>query len=165
MLLLGLLFVVVTSSGCWEQVSAEWFPQMKWQPAVQAFERNDFQDRVVLFSPPEGTVPVGWGDVADPASLSIAEQEAILNPVVSTLASLKNGEMLFQRNWFGQWSDRGAEWPDSGRAADRSRCRLQPRARPHRWAYLHHHLHRPRPDAKLQTHSAGGSLGHRQLHT
>ena len=22
--------------GCWEQVSVEWFPQMKWQKAVQA---------------------------------------------------------------------------------------------------------------------------------
>jgi len=26
------------SLGCWEQMSAEWFPQMKRQRAVQAFE-------------------------------------------------------------------------------------------------------------------------------
>jgi mono/diheme cytochrome c family protein len=98
LLSLGALFALVTTTGCWEQVSSEWFPQMKWQPAVQAFERNEYQDRIVLFSPPEGTVPVGWGDIADPASLPLAEQEAIVNPMPATLASLKNGEALFRVN-------------------------------------------------------------------
>lgn len=98
MLLLATMLAVVGSLGCWEQVSAEWFPQMKWQVAVQAFEKNPYQDRVTLFSPPEGTVPVGWGDVVDPAELPMAEQEAIVNPRPATLESLKNGEMYFQRN-------------------------------------------------------------------
>ena len=98
MLLIGSMLAVLGSLGCWEQVSVEWFPQMKWQVAVQAFEKNPYQDRVTLFSPPEGTVPVGWGDVVDPAELSMAEQEAIENPVSATLESLKNGEKYFQRN-------------------------------------------------------------------
>jgi len=97
-LLLGTLLAVLGSLGCWEQVSAEWFPQMKWQVAVQAFEKNPYQDRVTLFAPPEGTVPVDWGEVVDPGALSMAEQEAIVNPVPATLESLKNGEKYFQRN-------------------------------------------------------------------
>ena len=44
--------------GCWEQWSETWFPQMKWQKAVQAFERVQYQDQVDPFMPPEGTVPV-----------------------------------------------------------------------------------------------------------
>jgi len=97
-LLLGSILALFGTLGCWEQVSPEWFPQMKWQVAVQAFERNPFQDRVTLFSPPEGTVPVDWGDVIDPAVLPMAEQEALVNPQAATLESLKNGEMYFQRN-------------------------------------------------------------------
>ena len=84
--------------GCWEQVSVEWFPQMKWQEAVQAFELNPYQDRITLFSPPDGTVPVGWGDVAKPQVLTPAEQEALQNPRPATLASLKNGERYFNVN-------------------------------------------------------------------
>ena len=33
-----LLLAVAGLPGCWEQVSVEWFPQMKRQLAVQAFE-------------------------------------------------------------------------------------------------------------------------------
>ena len=40
-------------SGCWEQWSEEWFPQMKWQKAVQAFEEP--------WTPFEGQVPEGFG--------------------------------------------------------------------------------------------------------
>ena len=84
--------------GCWEQVSVEWFPQMKWQPSVQAFEWNQFREDGALFAPPEGTVPVTWGDVVDPAALSPADQETIVNPRPATLVSLKNGEELFKVN-------------------------------------------------------------------
>ena len=93
-----MLLVLVGSTGCWEQASVEWWPQMKWQKTVQAFELNPFQDRVSLFNPPEGTVPVGWGDVADPASLSLADQETIVNPRPATLESLKNGQAIFNVN-------------------------------------------------------------------
>lgn len=97
-LLAALLLAVIGLPGCWEQASVEWWPQMKWQKAVQAFELNPYQDRVSLFTPPEGTVPVDWADVADPRTLSVAEQEALANPNPATLASLKNGEALFQTN-------------------------------------------------------------------
>jgi mono/diheme cytochrome c family protein len=94
----ALLLALVALPGCWEQVSVEWFPQMKWQPAVQAFEFNQYQENGALFAPPEGTVPVNWGDVISPAKLSLADQETIANPRPSTLASLKNGEKLFNVN-------------------------------------------------------------------
>lgn len=93
-----LLMVLLGSTGCWEQVSVEWFPQMKWQAAVQAFELNPYQDRDSLFAPPDGTVPVGWGDVAKPGLLALGEQEALVNPQKATLQSLKNGERLFNVN-------------------------------------------------------------------
>lgn len=96
LLLVTLLLAVVSSPGCWEQVSPEWWPQMKRQLAVQAYELNPYQERVSLYLPPEGTVPVGWGDVADPTQLSVAEQEALVNPQKATLESLKNGEEIFQ---------------------------------------------------------------------
>ena len=95
LLVVGNLLALLATPGCWEQVSKEWWPQMKWQTAVQAFELNPYQDRTTLFSPPEGTVPVAWGDVAVPRELSMAEQEALVNPRRATLASLKNGEKLF----------------------------------------------------------------------
>lgn len=85
------------SLGCWEQVSAEWWPQMKRQLAVQAYEYNPYapaEGEQLL--PPEGTVPVG-NPYPDVATLPIPEQEALSNPNPSTLASLKNGEKLFAR--------------------------------------------------------------------
>jgi len=88
-------FFFLTQTGCWEQVSVEWFPQMKWQKAVQAFEKDQYDGTIVNFSPPVGTVPVGWGMVPDVANLSVAEQEALVNPVPATLASLKRGEEYF----------------------------------------------------------------------
>ena len=94
-LVAALLLATSALPGCWEQVSVEWFPQMKWQKAVQAFELNDYQDRVSLFSPPDGTVPVGWADVAEPADLAVADQEALVNPRKPTLESLKRGQELF----------------------------------------------------------------------
>ena len=42
------------SFGCWEQNSPEWFPQMKRQPAIQAFELVEYNDQRQGFSPPEG---------------------------------------------------------------------------------------------------------------
>ena len=76
-LVAALLMALVGLPGCWEQVSVEWFPQMKWQPAVQAYELNPFQDRISLFAPPDGTVPVGWGDIADPATIRAKRAELL----------------------------------------------------------------------------------------
>jgi mono/diheme cytochrome c family protein len=93
-----LLLAVSGLPGCWEQVSVEWFPQMKRQLAVQAFEGVDtagVAGRVEPFSPPEGTVAVGWANVAEPATLPVDAQEALVNPTRATLESLANGKAIF----------------------------------------------------------------------
>jgi mono/diheme cytochrome c family protein len=94
--------ILPLSFGCWEQVDdGEWFPQMKRQITVQAFEYNTHtqlpEGQNQNFSPPEGTVPVGWGAVPDLSIMTAAEQDQITNPVPATLESLKNGEVLFHR--------------------------------------------------------------------
>ncbi len=92
------LLVLPLAFGCWEQMDdGEWFPQMKRQITVQAFEENTWGDLKEGFTPPAGTVPVGWGAIPDVASMSIPEQDAIPNPVPATLQSLKRGEVLFNR--------------------------------------------------------------------
>jgi mono/diheme cytochrome c family protein len=91
------LFLLATP-GCWEQVSRDWFPQMKRQLAVQAYEEITVEpDHVQGFSPPEGTVPVDWASVPDVAGLPIPEQEGLMNPVAANLASLKRGEEIYNR--------------------------------------------------------------------
>jgi len=92
-LLLGML---CGSLGCWEQVSSEWFPQMKRQLAVQAFENNPFTADGQALTPPDGTVPVG-DPVLDLKRMQPSEQEMLRNPVPARLASLKEGEVLFRR--------------------------------------------------------------------
>jgi mono/diheme cytochrome c family protein len=94
---LGILCAVaILGLGCWEQVSPNWFPQMKRQAAVQAYELNTFFDSGEGLKPPEGTVPLG-DPYPDIAGMGIMEQEQLANPVRANLASLKNGEKLFQR--------------------------------------------------------------------
>lgn len=86
------------SFGCWEQIDdGAWFPQMKRQITVQAFEMNTHEGQVQGFSPPEDTVPITWGDVPDLANMSMVEQDAVQNPVPVNLRSLKRGEVLFDR--------------------------------------------------------------------
>ena len=59
---------LVFASGCWEQLDGgKWFPQMKRQIAVQAFEEVGYGGRVEPFSPPEGSVPIG-GKTARPSN-------------------------------------------------------------------------------------------------
>jgi mono/diheme cytochrome c family protein len=92
------LVALLTSGafGCWEQWSNDWFPQMKWQPAVQAFESTRHGGRVDPFLPPEGTQPVGAPPppLADPNDDAAAN--ALVNPRPLTLASLENGRLRFQ---------------------------------------------------------------------
>jgi mono/diheme cytochrome c family protein len=52
------LLLSAGSFGCWEQWSEDWWPQMKWQKAIQAYERVKFRDQVDPFLPPEGAVAV-----------------------------------------------------------------------------------------------------------
>jgi hypothetical protein len=87
-----------TSFGCWEQIDdGKWFPQMKRQPAIQAFELVEYNDQRQGFSPPEGTVPIGWEAVPDLESLSVAEREGLKNPVPTNHESLARGAELFVR--------------------------------------------------------------------
>jgi mono/diheme cytochrome c family protein len=89
-------FLLCGSMGCWEQWSDTWFPQMKRQKAVQAFEEPGLGGRVEAYSPPEGAVPV-TPTVAPTAPTDEAAQDAIQNPHPVSLASLENGRLLFER--------------------------------------------------------------------
>jgi mono/diheme cytochrome c family protein len=84
------------SLGCWEQVSDEWFPQMKRQRAVQAFESNTMYGAGQRFAPPEGAVPVG-NPYPNVGGMELMAQEALPNPVRASLESLESGQALFRR--------------------------------------------------------------------
>ncbi len=95
-LALAVLVSVSFSVGCWEQMSSDWFPQMKRQAAVQAFELNPHVGQGDGLTPPEGTVAVG-NPYPDLTALSPAEQDAVPNPVSYSLASLKRGEEVYNQ--------------------------------------------------------------------
>jgi mono/diheme cytochrome c family protein len=58
-----LVATALGNSACWEQWSEDWFPQMKWQKAVQAFERvphvTPGKPATNPFMPPAGAVQQG----------------------------------------------------------------------------------------------------------
>ena len=84
------------SLGCWEQWSNDWFPQMKWQKAIQAFERTPHDDTIDPFVPPDDTVPVQGFE--PPVSLDDdAQANALQNPRPMSVASLDNGRQKFER--------------------------------------------------------------------
>lgn len=92
-----LAFVLVmpfVGTGCWEQWSVTWWPQMKWQKAVQAYEETLQPGAEGGFLPPEGTVPVrGAKKISE---MQPADAEALPNPTAATLASLDNGKKQFE---------------------------------------------------------------------
>ncbi len=84
-------------TGCWEQWSETWFPQMKWQKAVQAFERVEWDGRVEGFLPPEGTVPVTGSTPSygryDPAN------DTLVNPFKNDgFKSVQRGQEVYEAN-------------------------------------------------------------------
>jgi mono/diheme cytochrome c family protein len=87
---------LTTQVGCWEQWSDTWFPQMKRQKAIQAFEIVTFEDQVAPFMPPDGTVPVTGGE-APIGPMDEAAANALVNPRPMSLASLENGRFQYQR--------------------------------------------------------------------
>ena len=90
------LLLLTISLGCWEQWSVEWFPQMKWQKAVQPFERVAFEGRDAAFLPPEGSVPV-QGLQPSIERLDIAAADALVNPRdPADFKSLANGEKIYR---------------------------------------------------------------------
>ena len=93
---LGTAMLLTMSMGCWEQWSEDWFPQMKWQKATQAFETVDFNEQVTPFVTPDGVVPVN-AKTAPHAPTDEAAADAIPNPRKMTLASLENGRLQYGR--------------------------------------------------------------------
>ncbi|HEX5066024.1 MAG TPA: cytochrome c [Myxococcota bacterium] len=89
-------FLLVGSMGCWEQWSDTWFPQMKRQKSIQAFESVEFDNQIAPFMPPEGAVPVNPGEAPFPAE-DEAAADALHNPRPMSLQSLENGRLLFNR--------------------------------------------------------------------
>ncbi len=90
------LLLLASSLGCWEQWSAEWFPQMKWQKAVQPFERVAFEGRDAAFLPPEGSVPV-HGFQPSIERLDIVAADALVNPRdPADFKSVANGEKIYR---------------------------------------------------------------------
>jgi mono/diheme cytochrome c family protein len=84
------------SVGCWEQWSDTWFPQMKRQKAVQAFEEVS-PTHVAAFTTPEGSVPVHPGEAPHDPTDEVAAN-ALVNPRTTlTLESLENGRAQFER--------------------------------------------------------------------
>jgi mono/diheme cytochrome c family protein len=67
---------------------------MKWQPAVQAFERTQHAGRVDPFLPPEGTLPVDGVPHFDPNDDGAAN--ALVNPRALGLDSLENGRRQYE---------------------------------------------------------------------
>lgn len=92
-LCLVVLLAVSGSVGCWEQWSEAWWPQMKWQKAVQAFEPIEYQNRVDPFMPPEGTVAV---DALPPLLPQYDPAvDNFKNPQPANFKSLARGQKLF----------------------------------------------------------------------
>ena len=93
--IIATVFILATTTGCWEQWSEDWFPQMKWQKAVQAFESVDHQGQEVGFSPAEGAVPVS-GIEAPVGRMDIAATDALVNPRdPEDFRSLENGQQQY----------------------------------------------------------------------
>ncbi len=95
------LFVLVALSlttmvGCWEQWSNDWFPQMKWQKAVQAFEEVTHAGQGQGFTPPEGTVPIDGGE-APVSNIIDAASDVLVNPHPANFASIENGRVQYER--------------------------------------------------------------------
>lgn len=92
------ILIVPLTFGCWEQIDdGKWFPQMKRQITVQAFEEVKLNNQLQGFMPPEGTVPVTWGKIPDLGALTMVQQDALMNPTRSSFASLKRGEVIFNQ--------------------------------------------------------------------
>lgn len=95
--LLALVALSLTSMvGCWEQWSNDWFPQMKWQKAVQAYEDVGYAGQKQGFTPPEGTVPIDGGE-AFVSNIVDADSDVLVNPRPANLASIENGRLQFAR--------------------------------------------------------------------
>ena len=94
-ILVALVLVLLCGGvGCWEQWSESWFPQMKWQKAVQAFERVAYREQVDPFTPPEGAVAVD--EERPPLEQYDPAADALVNPTLpASFRSLARGAELY----------------------------------------------------------------------
>jgi hypothetical protein len=89
-------FAATLGTGCWEQMDdGKWFPQMKRQPTVQAFEDMQLPGQSQGFLPPDGAVPIDGGE-APVSNVIDAESSVIPNPVEADLRSLENGRIQYE---------------------------------------------------------------------
>jgi mono/diheme cytochrome c family protein len=89
-------FVLVTTTGCWEQWSEDWFPQMKWQKAVQAFESTGFERAPTGFGPAPGAIPTTGKD-PEIGRMDVAAADALANPRdPRDFRSLENGRVQYE---------------------------------------------------------------------
>ena len=91
---LALGFLALATTACWEQVSPEWFPQMKQQPAVQALEGQQ------PFEPPAGTIPMGGLEprIDSPVPAFMPEAMGLQNPIPTSEASIARGMQVYAIN-------------------------------------------------------------------
>jgi mono/diheme cytochrome c family protein len=87
---------LTTMVGCWEQWSNDWFPQMKWQKAVQAYEEVTHAGQEQGFTPPEGTVPIDGGE-APVSNVIDAASDVLVNPQPANFPSIENGRVQYTR--------------------------------------------------------------------
>ena len=88
-LLLGV--IAFAGAACWEQVDAEWFSQMKQQPAVQALEG------VPPLVPPDHTIPFGGMEprIDHPAPAFSPQAMTLQNPIEGSDASVARGKEVY----------------------------------------------------------------------
>jgi hypothetical protein len=82
------------STGCWEQWSDTWWPQMKWQKGVQPYEETGQPSAPAGFAPPEGTIP--YGQTPTTSEMPLAAADALPNPKPVTLAGLEKGKKSYE---------------------------------------------------------------------
>jgi len=87
----ALVVIALVTSGCWEQVSPEWFPQMKDQPAIQALEG------VQPLEPPAGTIPLGGmaPRIDSPVPAFMPQAMGLVNPESATAESVERGKYVY----------------------------------------------------------------------
>jgi len=94
--LVSTVFILVTTTGCWEQWSEEWFPQMKWQKAVQAFEATGHESAPSGFLPADGTIPVS-GKTRAVGRMDLEGTAALVNPQdPNDFRSIENGREQYE---------------------------------------------------------------------
>ncbi len=88
------LLCLVSSVGCWEQVSRGWFASMKEQPAVQS------QEGMQPLVPPAGTIPIGGIEERIEAPVPAFDPRSVQmqNPVAPAPASVERGREVYQSN-------------------------------------------------------------------